>query len=68
MRIADAGSHLNLDPVKDAELLWIAEEALNAPLPEGWTELHDEHDTPYFHCELSGTVTWDHPLDRCAEW
>ena len=59
-----AKTHLNLDPVADKELLWIAEEALNAQLPEGWAELEDDNGTPYFHCYLTGNVTWEHPLDR----
>lgn len=33
---------LGLDPIRDAELLWIAREALVAPLPPcvHWTALH----------------------------
>ena len=30
---------LDIDPVWDAELLWIAAEGLRAPLPDGWTEV-----------------------------
>jgi hypothetical protein len=30
-----------MDPVADHDLLWIAQEALNAPLPSEWTE-HEE--------------------------
>ena len=30
-----------MDPVADRDLLWIAQEALNAPLPSEWTE-HEE--------------------------
>jgi hypothetical protein len=36
--IRDYGEFLGLDPAKDAEFMWIAEEALCAPLPAGWTE------------------------------
>ena len=30
--------YLGLDPARDAEWLWIAAEALAAPLPAGWAE------------------------------
>jgi hypothetical protein len=30
-----------MDPVADRDLLWIAQEALNAPLPSEWSE-HEE--------------------------
>ena len=32
---------LGIDPVKDAEMIWIAEEAYNAPLPPNWEEHFD---------------------------
>ena len=37
---------LGLDPDADADLLWIAEEALRAPLPLGWVELEDPKSGP----------------------
>jgi len=38
--IADyARGTLGIDPVWDAELLWIAVEGLRAPLPDGWVEV-----------------------------
>lgn len=55
---------LGLDPVADADMMWIAEEALRAPLPVGWVELEDpKTGVPYFHSTLDNTVTWEHPLD-----
>jgi hypothetical protein len=55
---------LGLDPEADADLLWIAEEALRAPLPVGWVELEDpKTGVPYFHSTIDNTVSWDHPLD-----
>lgn len=30
--------HLGIDPTYDADLLWIAEQAYNAPVPENWEE------------------------------
>ena len=44
-----------------SEQLWIADAALCAQRPLGWTELSDEHGTPYYHSALSGEVMWEHP-------
>ena len=30
--------YLGMDPIADKDLFYIAEWAINAPLPEGWTE------------------------------
>ena len=53
------------DPV-DAQLLWIAAEARNAALPNGWREYKDTDGNSYFHnsCEASNESTWEHPLDE----
>ena len=42
-----------MDPVADRDLLWIAQEALNAPLPAEWTE-HEEwvYQFPW-HCGVA---------------
>ena len=57
------GRHLGLDPVFEPDLLWIAEQALGAPLPANWKE----HVTPagdvYFANSLTGVTSWDHPLE-----
>ncbi|CAJ1446925.1 unnamed protein product [Effrenium voratum] len=54
---------LNIDPIREADMLWIAEEAFNAPLPPGWTEHQDEQGRAYFHNASSGESTWKHPMD-----
>lgn len=54
---------LDLDPVKEFDMLWIAEEAFNAPLPPGWTEHEDERGRLYFHNSFSGVSSWSHPSD-----
>lgn len=40
--------YLGLDPVADAELMWIAKEGLSAPLPDAWAEFVDE--TGHIYC------------------
>eukprot|EP00913_Durusdinium_trenchii_P002380 g2197.t2 len=54
---------LNIDPIREADMLWIAEDAFNAPLPPGWTEHQDEQCRVYFHNGSTGESTWKHPID-----
>ena len=39
--VIEFAKYLGMDPVADHDLLWIAQEALKAPLPSEWTE-HEE--------------------------
>eukprot|EP00741_Cyanophora_paradoxa_P006144 tig00000944_g5957.t1 len=55
--------YLGMDPVYDSDLLWIAERALVAPLPESWTEHSDEQGHVFYYCGLTDTSSWEHPLD-----
>ncbi|CAM9700612.1 unnamed protein product [Pylaiella littoralis] len=48
----------------DENFLWIAEESLLAPLPEGWVQLKDEQSGhPYYYNQTSGESSWEHPRD-----
>lgn len=58
------------DPVDDADLMWLAEDAAVAHLPEGWeAALDSNHESPmygreyYWHESNPSQPTWDHPLD-----
>jgi len=55
---------LDVDPVDDVGMLWIAEEAFHAPLPPGWTEFTDEEGCVNFHHAISGESTLRHPMDN----
>ena len=37
---------LGLDPVTDADMLWVAEEAFHSPLPPHYTEEYDASGRP----------------------
>ena len=37
--ILKVSTDLDLDPIQDAELFWIVEEYLSAPMPEGWSKI-----------------------------
>eukprot|EP00928_Gymnodinium_smaydae_P054073 TRINITY_DN37914_c0_g1_i1.p1 TRINITY_DN37914_c0_g1~~TRINITY_DN37914_c0_g1_i1.p1 ORF type:complete len:1392 (+),score=310.31 TRINITY_DN37914_c0_g1_i1:200-4177(+) len=54
---------LDIDPVKESEMLWIAEEAYHAKLPLGWSEHVDENGHTYFHHLATGESKWQHPMD-----
>jgi len=54
---------LNVDPVTESEMLWIAEEAFHAPLPMGWTEHTNDQGNTYFHNLATGQSVWQHPMD-----
>eukprot|EP01043_Picozoa_sp_COSAG02_P049317 COSAG02_NODE_4939_length_4810_cov_2.026746_4_plen_400_part_01 len=56
--------YLGMDPVEDQALLWIAKEAMLAPLPDGWAEVTDSAtgDT-FYHCEATGQSEWAHPSE-----
>jgi hypothetical protein len=43
--IVDYARYIGMDPISDVNLLWIAEEALCASLPEGWTVRERETET-----------------------
>jgi len=40
--VIDFATYLGMDPVADRDLLWIAQRAVLATLPDGWTE-HEEY-------------------------
>eukprot|EP00736_Rhodelphis_marinus_P003259 Rmarinus@m.19180 len=55
--------HLGLDPSRDSALLWLAEEAMSAPVVDGWTEQVDEQGNVYYYHPVTDSSSWDHPLD-----
>mmetsp|Transcript_85553 Transcript_85553/g.195059 ORF Transcript_85553/g.195059 Transcript_85553/m.195059 type:complete len:392 (+) Transcript_85553:106-1281(+) len=55
--------YLSIDVVNDNDLLWIAEEALNAPLPSEWTEHFDQSDRVFYYNSSTHVSSWTHPLE-----
>jgi hypothetical protein len=55
---------LSIDPSSEFDLLWIVEEALTAPLPDGWSKYLDEKGSGdfYYHNDQSGAVQWTSPM------
>jgi len=56
--------YLGMDVTEDEHLLWIAEMALNAPVPDGWEELFDEQGHSFFHHAEKDVSQYEHPLDE----
>ena len=61
--ITEYAAYLGMDPVADKDLLYIAEWALSAPLPEGWTEHVDTSGNEFYFNSMTGVSTYEHPLD-----
>jgi len=57
-------SSLGIDADQDEDLLWVAHEAFNAPLPASWSEYTNEAGRVYYFHEVSGQSTWEHPFDE----
>ena len=52
-----------MDPNADPDLLYIAKEGLNAPLPDKWKACKSENDEIYYFNTETGKSQWEHPLD-----
>ena len=57
-------AYLGMDPEADCDLLYIAEWALTAPLPDGWTEHVDGNSNLFYYNSVTGVSTYEHPLDE----
>ena len=62
--IMEFAEYLGMDPVEDGDLLWIAEQARNAPLPAPWSEHQDEAGNTYYYNSATDDSVWEHPLDQ----
>eukprot|EP00928_Gymnodinium_smaydae_P089642 TRINITY_DN7356_c0_g2_i1.p1 TRINITY_DN7356_c0_g2~~TRINITY_DN7356_c0_g2_i1.p1 ORF type:complete len:510 (+),score=126.03 TRINITY_DN7356_c0_g2_i1:303-1832(+) len=56
--------YLGIDPVADHDLLWIAVEALEAPLPSDWTEHFDSADRVFYYNATTRVSSWTHPMEQ----
>lgn len=54
---------LGIKPDTEDHLMWIANEALSASLPSGWTEYLDHEHRPYYHQKDTDVTTHENPLD-----
>jgi hypothetical protein len=56
--------YLGMDVSRDDDLLWIADLALSAPLPDGWSEHEDAKGNIFFYNAKSRLSTYEHPHDK----
>jgi len=56
-----AAEQMGLDLVSDNVLLWLAESAADAALPEGWVTFGDDEGHPVYYHEKKRLVTRQHP-------
>eukprot|EP00741_Cyanophora_paradoxa_P023722 tig00021616_g22913.t1 len=61
--IAQYGLYLGLKYPEDAALVWVAEQAILAPLPEGWSEHVAPGGKIFYYHEKTDTSQPEHPAD-----
>ena len=54
-QVQEYAEYLGIDPIVDRLYIWIAREAMVAPVPDGWEMATGEDGYPYFF--KSGAVT-----------
>ncbi|XP_053372840.1 centrosomal protein of 164 kDa-like [Mercenaria mercenaria] len=62
--ICEYAQCIGIDPDLEPNLLWIAREGINAPLPENWKPCQDPNGDIYYFNFASGESIWDHPCDE----
>jgi len=55
--------YLGMELQEDIELLWIADDALQADDPEGWDQAESPAGDTYYIHSVTQQVLWQHPLD-----
>lgn len=55
--------YLGMDPQRDWQLLWIADEALGTPAPPGWVQQLDPTGGTFFQNVVTADVSLQHPCD-----
>lgn len=61
--IAEYAVWLGIDPIADEDLLWIAQQAYFAPVPQPWSEHADSMGNVYYYNKGTKESTWAHPLE-----
>eukprot|EP00878_Enallax_costatus_P016571 GHUV01017387.1.p1 GENE.GHUV01017387.1~~GHUV01017387.1.p1 ORF type:complete len:508 (+),score=196.39 GHUV01017387.1:301-1824(+) len=62
--VAEYATYLGIDPIEDADLLYIAEWALTAPCPDGWIIHLDKEGNEFFYNGDTQASTYEHPMDE----
>jgi hypothetical protein len=62
--VLEYAEYLGMDVAADRDLLYIAEWAITAPLPDGWTEHLDAQGNEFYYNSVTSVSTYEHPLDE----
>jgi len=62
--VEEFASYLGMTPAEDRDLLWIAVEAMTAPLPANWSEHTTKDGQPYYYNLRTDHTQWEHPMDE----
>ncbi|CAD7925315.1 unnamed protein product [Amoebophrya sp. A25] len=63
IEMVDYAKSLDIDPLREPFMLWVAEAAYSAELPPDWGEYMDPQGRVYFYCSTTGESSWTHPMD-----
>lgn len=55
--------YLGIRVISEPNMIWIAADALKAPLPVNWTAEKDANGRTFFYNHLTNQSRWEHPLD-----
>lgn len=55
--------YLGICILSEQNMIWIAADALRAPLPVNWSAQKDQSGKTYFYNHLTNQSQWEHPLD-----
>ena len=61
--VEEFAKYLGMDVEADRDLLWVAVEAMTAPLPPNWSEHNTRNGQPYYYNERTDMTQWEHPMD-----
>ena len=61
--VVSMARYLSIDLKTEQRLLWIAKQAVNAPLPFGWEERDDDGGQLFYENSKTGMKSRQHPLD-----
>jgi len=62
--VIEMADYLGINLKTEYDLLWVARQAVTAPLPSEWLQYLDDNGFPYFYCEGTGKMSRQHPSDR----
>ena len=62
--ILEYATTIGINPSNEPDLLWIAREGINAPMPKQWKACQDVGGEIYFFNFETGASIWEHPCDE----